>query len=741
MSRFLRWALGVALMQTALLVLLAWLLPGVTLSTPRSAVVGAILVSLALALTWPFIYRLSTRFHPLLFPVLTFALTGLVVYLVGQVDMVGLQIESIWTGIWLSVGLTIGNVFIGALFSLNDDRAYDWFVIRPLQRSYASTLQESTPGMLFLEIDGLAEPILRRAIDQGDMPTLQRWLTTGTHRLAGWEPDLSSQTAASQAGILLGDNTDIPAFRWYDKPAGKLMVTSKLATTGEVEHRLSTGQGLLADGGASRWNIFSGDAPDCLCTYSAVGDKKRITSRAYAAYFTSPYTFARTLALFIGDVVRERRQAWAQVHRDERPRIDRHFKYALVRASTTTFMQEACVFMLISDMFRGVPAVYATFFAYDEVAHHSGIDRPDAFEVLRTIDAAFARLERVAARAPRPYHFVVLSDHGQSMGATFKQRYDQSLSDLVSDLILPNHQVKALESADEDAGYVNVALTEAARQDSRTARLLKRGLRRQTSDDQIDISGDTKRPQPPGAADDTTNVIVLASGNLGLISFPDWKERMTYEQIVDTYPDLLRGLVRHEGIGFVLVHSESDGGLVIGSKGLFYLEHNYAVGSDPLTRFGPNAKRHLKRADAFGNAPDFYINSLYDPTTGEVAAFEELVGCHGGLGGPQTQPFVLYPAAFAEPETRVVGAAALHAVLKGWLNTVQGRPADTSDQQVKSPHLQAESDGISVASDLARQLEIGQGPVSSGAPGGRPTPFSRQALGGIALVQFSCGAA
>ena len=159
---------------------------------------------------------------------------------------------------------------------------------------------------------------------------------------------------------------------------------------------------------------------------------------------------------------------------------------------------------------------------------------------------------------------------------------------------------------------------------------------------------------------------------------------MTYEQIVDTYPDLLRGLVRHEGVGFVLVHSENDGGLVIGSKGLFYLEHDYAVGSDPLTRFGPNAKLHLKRADAFGNAPDFLINSLFDPITGEVAAFEELVGCHGGLGGPQTQPFVLYPAAFAEPETRVVGAAALHAVLKGWLYTVQGRSAETSDQQVKS---------------------------------------------------------
>ena len=675
MSRFLRWALAVALTQTALLMLLAWLLAGFNLSGLRAALVGAVVTSLALAVAWPFIYSLSARFHPLLFPVLTFALTGLVVYLVGQVPIMGLTIDSIWTGILISLVLTIGYVIIGAFFSLSDDRAYDWFVVRPLQRSYATTPKTSVPGVLFLEIDGLAEPILRRALDQGDMPTLQRWLTTGTHRLLGWEPDLSAQTSASQAGILLGDNTNIPAFRWYDKPAGKLMVTSKLATTSDVEHRLSTGRGLLVDGGASRWNIFSGDAPDCLCTYSAVGDKKRITSRAYVAFFTSPYTFARTLALFIGDVIRERRQARAQVHRDERPRIDRHFKYALVRAGTTTAMQEAGVFMLISDMFRGVPAVYATFFAYDEVAHHSGIDRPDAFAVLRTIDGAFARLERAAAAAPRPYHFVVLSDHGQSMGATFKQRYGQTLSELVTDLVSPNHRVNGFESPDEDDGYVNLALTEAARQDSRTSRLLHRALQGRTSNGGIVISDDPKSPQQSSAASDTANVVVLASGNLGLISFPDLPERMTYEQIVDTYPDLLRGLVRHEGIGFVMVNSESDGGLVIGSKGLFYLEHDYAVGIDPLTPFGSNAKLHLKRTNGFGNAPDFLVNSLFDPATGEVAAFEELVGCHGGLGGPQTQPFVLYPAAFTAPETPIIGAAALHAVLKSWLNAVQGRSA------------------------------------------------------------------
>ena len=149
--------------------------------------------------------------------------------------------------------------------------------------------------------------------------------------------------------------------------------------------------------------------------------------------------------------------------------------------------------------------------------------------------------------------------------------------------------------------------------------------------------------RPSAATADAANVVVLASGNLGLISFPGWKERMTYEQIADAYPDLLPGLVGHEGIGFVMVHSEHDGGLVIGAEGMHYLATGRVVGKDPLAPFGPNAARHLRRTDGFGNAPDILVNSFYDPATGEVAAFEELVGCHGGLGGTQTQPFVLYP--------------------------------------------------------------------------------------------------
>jgi uncharacterized membrane protein YvlD (DUF360 family) len=687
MGRFVRWVIEAAIIQAFLLAFLSWVLPGFSVGQTWDALASGVVITLALAISWPQIYRFAGRFHPLLFPLITFLLTGLVVLLVSEFGSGDLQVDDVWTGILVTLGLTVGNVFIASLFSLDDATGYEWYVVRPLKKTFASAPTSSVPGILFLEIDGLAEPILRKAIDEGYMPTLRRWIAEGTHRLVPWEPDLSSQTAASQAGILLGDNTGIPAFRWYDKGSGKLMVSSKMDTAREMERRLSTGQGLLAPDGASRWNAFSGDAADCLCTYSTMGDRQRNVSRSYVAYYSNPYMVARTFALFVGDVVREFFQARSQVRRDEQPRIERHFKYSLMRASTTTVMQEASLFMLISDMFHGVPAVYNTFFAYDEVAHHSGIDRPDALKVLRTLDRVCSKLERAAKLAPRPYHFVVLSDHGQSMGATFKQRYEQSLSDVVKSLLSEDHQITSAETNVEDWGNLNLALSEAVRQDGRTARLLARATRARTKDGAIALGPDEAQSDPerlPTAKGH--DVIVLASGNLGLISFPAWKKRMTYEEITIAFPGLLNGLAHHPGIGFVMVQSATDGGIVVGPEGIYYLDQGYAVGKDPLATYGANAPRHLKRGNGFETAPDILVMSLYDPKTGEVAAFEELVGSHGGLGGLQTQPFVLHPIEFASPRAPIVGAAELHVLLKEWRNgTTSAAPtSETAAATVRS---------------------------------------------------------
>src|ERR687896_2694689 len=166
--------------------------------------------------------------------------------------------------------------------------------------------------------------------------------------------------------------------------------------------------------------------------------------------------------------------------------------------------------ILTADLLRGVPAVYNTFFGYDEVAHHSGIDREDSLKVLATLDKIITHLERVAREAPRPYHLFVLSDHGQSQGATFLQKHGLSLADLTHQLVATdgarNVNVTAVLQTDEAIGHVNVALSEATRGETRTANVLRRILKPRMADGQVDI-GQSPTGVPTTDDPDTTDVV------------------------------------------------------------------------------------------------------------------------------------------------------------------------------------------------------------------------------------------
>jgi putative membrane protein len=137
------------------------------------------------------------------------------------------------------------------------------------------------------------------------------------------------------------------------------------------------------------------------------------------------------------------------------------------------------------------------------------------------------------------------------------------------------------------------------------------------------------------------------------------------------YPGMLEGLAKHEGIGFIMVHSEDRGPVVIGKNGKYYLNDDRVDGENPLVNFGPNVVSHLKRTDSFPGTPDILVNSFFDPVKQEGAAFEELIGFHGGLGGYQTQPFLLYPAEWSLETEEIVGEEKIYNVLKGKLNELQ----------------------------------------------------------------------
>jgi hypothetical protein len=162
-------------------------------------------------------------------------------------------------------------------------------------------------------------------------------------------------------------------------------------------------------------------------------------------------------------------------------------------------------------------------------------------------------------------------------------------------------------------------------------------------------------------------VSVMASGCLGLITFPRLRGRVTLERIQASWPRLIPALREHPGIGFALVRSERHGATVIGTRGVNYLDEGRVDGEDPLEPFGPNAARHVQRTDGFLHCPDILVNSAYWSDLDEVAAFEELVGSHGGMGGGQSFPFALVPAEWPPPELPVVGAETMHAHFRRWL--------------------------------------------------------------------------
>jgi hypothetical protein len=265
-------------------------------------------------------------------------------------------------------------------------------------------------------------------------------------------------------------------------------------------------------------------------------------------------------------------------------------------------------------------------------------------------------------------------------GATFYQRYGTTLEDVVSEAA--SAPVLAGSMGDEGAMHLNVTMSAAAGSGGVRGAIAKPFAKDTTAEDET-------LPAVEDDADGLPEVVTLASGNLGLVSFPRIPHRVSLEELEESYPLLVPTLRDHPGVAFVLVSSQSRGPVVIGKSGTHYLETGTVEGDDPLAPFGSNAAAKVLRTDGFAHVADLMVNSTYWPDLEEVAAFEELVGSHGGMGGPQQYPFVLAPAGFPLPETTPVGPGAVHRLLCSWLAQV-GQDAYRTAEPSPSTAVQAE---------------------------------------------------
>jgi len=219
------------------------------------------------------------------------------------------------------------------------------------------------------------------------------------------------------------------------------------------------------------------------------------------------------------------------------------------------------------------------------------------------------------------------------------------------------------EMGDEGLMHLKVTMTAAAQGGGVTG-----AIARPFAKDGIDEGA--PEAEVEAAGDGLPEVVTLASGNLGLISFPRVPHRVTLEELEERYPRLLTALCDHPGVAFVLVRSTERGPVVLGKNGVHYLDSGRVEDEDPLAPFGPNAAAKARRTDGFPHVADIMVNSTFWPELEEVAAFEELIGSHGGMGGPQQYPFLLAPAEFEFPDELLVGPGTVHRWMCRWLANV-----------------------------------------------------------------------
>ncbi|MFC1923053.1 phage holin family protein [Chloroflexota bacterium] len=657
--RFIIRFLVVWFVDTISLLVTAWIIPGINFVPADNIPVFVVAIAAALVLG---IVNLVVR--PLIL-MLAMPLGWMVIFLVGFfINAFTLKITSallpsfeVTTWGWAFVGgllISLVNTILTTLLDIdNSESFYQNLVLRQAARQAVEVDEDAGRGVVMLEIDGLSYWHIQKAVEDGYMPTIKKLIDEGGYEISRMDCGVPSSTPACQAGILQGNNANMPAFRWLDKETNRIIAGGPQMA--EVEPLLSDGHGLL-EGGTSIGNMFSGDADKSILTFTKItsGSEEDKKKRARDMYMLmrNPYFFMRVLVLFFVDVFRELWQSWQQRRKNVQPQLNRlHNGYPFLRAATNVFLRDVGVYFTILDIVRGVPAIYTLWAGYDEVAHHSGPWTRDAMLTLsqfdRTVSYVLTAIER---HAPRPYELIMLSDHGQSFGQTFLQRYEMGILDFVKSQLPQDTSAVATGGGDDGTIGVSAMLGELQNMDDNKMT----GMVGDAVVNQAQQAMQSNLDQQPSSEEVEPAKLTLSySGNMALLYFDLYPRKITLNELNAAYPDMVDNLVQHEGIGFVVAYDDEFVPVAFGENGARNLHTGDVTGEDPFAPYGDVELRswQVRRIADFPNCGDLILNSPVYPD-GTVAAYEELIGSHGGLGGEQTDAFIFHPGDMEIPETR-----------------------------------------------------------------------------------------
>jgi len=531
------------------------------------------------------------------------------------------------------------------------DRFARWYYRRKYGSMAGRLGREDVPpgrerGFIVIQIDGLAHEYLLEAMGRGVVPTLERLLAAGGMKLSRWRCGLPSSTPAVQAGVMYGNNWDIPSFRWQEKDRGRSVVCKIPSLVRDIQDRVSEGRQGILSGGSSYVNMFDGGARLSLFTLSAWG-RDRLFENVRGAGFLllfalSPIRAFRTLGVSVGEYARG---LWIRFVSQFGPGPRRRFALfrPFLQTMVTVVFREIETFAVMVDIYRGVPNIWANYFGYDEVAHHVGSLGSDALRELKELDRQVRQIDRMRRQSPRrEYDLIVLSDHGQSPSRPFRELHGITLGAYIAD------QLGEPVSLDETFGQVYHGRKPAefllqelkGLEEGRSVRQLAllHALQRRLDD---------KVPADPEVGynlERRSDVAVRSSGSLAHVYFNLTADAMDLGEVAILYPDLLTDLLAQESIGLILGRHEGRPAIVAPS-GVLPLSVEDADDEDhPLStlREPRRAAEQLRRLASFPHSGDLILLGAWSDD-GSVVCFEDQWASHGGLGGPQGYPFILHP--------------------------------------------------------------------------------------------------
>ena len=505
-----------------------------------------------------------------------------------------------------------------------------------------------------LQIDALAYSDLRRALELGLCPTISRLLREG-FALRRWFCGLPSATPYCQAGMFHGENDGIPAFRFYDKAARKVITCNAPHGVQYIRDRIHS-PGALA-GGSSYVNLLDGDAQTVaftVATREKMSVYRRLGGTRMALLMAlHPIRMARMVLQGAFEWLLEE---WERARGELAGRVT-HSEgiFPFIRILSNVVVRELQTMAILLDVYLGVPIIYSTFMQYDELAHHFGPSSKQALVDLRRTDARIAEIWRMAQLAGgRGYDLVILSDHGMTPALSYRVQYGESLGTTVQ-LILDETLVKgalpprSLASYAEDTEYSDIGpevveavaqLTPASFGARSAIRRFRDWLRSRYGLREI-IFPEKYR------VDRTNDVVVTYSSCLALVYFAATEQRLSLEQITADarWARLHDRLIAHPGIG--LVATMSRGGVnLAGKHGRAILRDGQVEivsGENPLEIFGtePYVLRAVESLVNQPNAGDVVLFGSFDGY--DIISFDDQVGAHGSAGGDQVYPFIISP--------------------------------------------------------------------------------------------------